>query len=944
MPLNLSLTDTHHRNSVASLDTFDAQRTLPTVVSNLCQAYNVNEALHLLQKCLNNSNYHSGEKADAIGVLLQACGQYNEIEIGRKVHEIVSTHFTNHFVLNTRLITMYAVCGSPIDSRAVFDHLEVKNLFIWNAIISGYTRNELYDEAILMFCEMISTAELKPDNFTLPSVVKAAAGVLEIGLGKAIHGFSVKMDLISDVFVGNALISMYAKCGFVEDAIEVFERMPERNLISWNSMMCGYAVNGFYQESVDMFVRIFVDGESSAPDTASMVTILPAIAGEGDVQMGMMIHCLAVKLGLHLELNVNNALLDMYAKCGFSSEAQNVFEKIDNKNVVSWNSMIGNYSKEGDASKTFDLLRKMQLDGSETMVDEVTILNVLPACSEKSRLLSLKELHGYSIRHAFDYDELINNAFIAAYAKCGSLCSGESVFRLMEIKTVNSWNAIIGGHAQNGDPSKSLELYVEMTSSGLFPDYFCIGSLLLACTNLRLQQSGKEIHAFVLRNRLEIDSFISVSLISFYSSCGELHSARALFDRMEIKNLVSWNAIIAGYSQNELPEEALDVFRQMLSDGNRPYEIAVTGLLGACSQLSALRLGRETHCFALKAQLTDDPFVASSIIDMYAKCGCIERSRRVFDSMKQRDVASWTIMIAGYGIHGHGKEAIQLFEEMKRSAFKPDRFTFVSILMACSHAGLIEEGLEYFTEMHPLYGAQPKLEHYACIVDMLGRAGRLNQALRVVYKMPVEPDAKIWSSLISACRIHHQFSLGRKMAKKLLELEPYSAENYVIVSNLLAQSGKWDEVRSVREKMKAMGLQKDVGCSWIEVGGKVFSFAAGDDTLPESKSIQETWRWLEGEIKRIGYQPDTSLVLHEFREDEKLRQLQGHSEKLALSFGLLKTGKGVTLRISKNLRICGDCHSAAKLASKVVDREIVMRDNKRFHHFRKGVCSCGDYW
>ncbi|GAB4834118.1 hypothetical protein Ancab_032380 [Ancistrocladus abbreviatus] len=840
-------------------DNLVPELTLLTVVGNLCRSRNLNEALHLLEERSNNAN---AEKVEAVGLLLQSCGKHKDIETGRKLHEIVSTHFSNDFVLNTRLITMYSMCGLPIESRVVFDQLKVKNLYVWNAIISGYTRNELHKEAILMFCELISGTDLKPDNFTLPCAIKASAALSEIGLGETIHGFAVKMDLVSDVYVGNSLVTMYGKCGFVEEAVKVFEKLPERNLVSWNSMIRGYSENGFYQESVDVFMQMIVGEANLIPDVASVVTILPVIAGEGDVEMGMMIHGMTVKLGLDQELNVTNSLLDMYGKCGFLIEAQMIFDKNDKRNVVSWNSMLGNYSREGDAFKTYDLLRKMQMEG-EIMVNEVTILNVLPACMEKSELMRLKELHGYSFRCGFHYDELVQNAFIAAYAKCGSLKSADRVFFSLETRSVNSWNALIGGHAQNGDPRKSLKLYLEMKSSGLFPDCFSIGSLILACKNSRLLQSGKEIHAFVLRNGLGMDSFISISLLAFYIQCDESHSARALFDRMENKNQVSWNAIIAGYSQNELPEEALYAFRQMLLDGIQPHEIATMGLLGACSQLSALQLGREIHCFALKACLLDDLFVACSVIDMYTKCGCIEQSRRVFDGVKKRDIALWTVMIAGYGIHGHGEEAMELFEEMQTSGFKPDHFTFISILMACCHAGLVERGLEYFGEMYPLYGIEPKLEHYACMVDMLGRAGCLNEALKLVDEMPEEPDAKIWSSLVSACRTHRNFNLGREVAEKLLETEPDRAEHYVLVSNLLAQSGKWNEMRTLRERMKDIGLQKDAGCSWVEVGGKLYSFIVGDDMLPESKGMEEMWRRLEDKTSKIELLQDTSSVLHD---------------------------------------------------------------------------------
>lgn len=938
---------THQTKSLTSTNSSTSRQSiLLEEIKKLCESGNLEETLGLLQKESDDVVLDSAQRSEAMGVLLQACGQRKDVEVGRRVHEMVSgsTHFCNDFVLNTRIITMYSMCGSPLDSRMVFDQLQRKNLFQWNAIVSAYTRNELFEDAISMFSELISETEHKPDNFTLPCVIKASAGLSDLGLGQILHGIGTKMGFLSDVFVGNALIAMYGKCGLVEEAIKVFEYMPNRNLVSWNSIISGFSENGFSQQSFDAFREMLVGKETFVPDVATLVTVLPVCAGEEDIEKGMAVHALAVKLGLSGELMVNNSLIDMYAKCGFLSEAQVLFDKNDKKNIVSWNSMIGGYAREEDVHRTFNLVQKMQNEDPKMKADDFTILNVLPVCLEKSELRSLKELNGYSLRHGFQCNELVANAFIAAYARCEALWSSERVFDLMDPKTVSSWNALLCGYAQSSDPRKAFDLYLQMTDSGLGPDRFTIGSLLLACSRMKSLHYGEEIHGFAVRNGLEVDPFIGISLLSVYICCGKPFAAQVLFDRMEQRSLVSWNAMIAGYSQNGLPDEAINLFRQMLSSGIQPYEIAIMSVCGACSQLSTLRLGRELHCFSLKAHLTEDIFVSSSIIDMYAKGGCIEHSRRVFDRLREKDVASWNVIIAGYGIHGHGKEAIELFENMQSLGLKPDYFTYIGILMACSHSGLVEDGLEYFNQMLNLHNIEPKLEHYTCVVDMLGRAGRIDDALRLVETLPGDPDARIWSSLLSSCRIHGNLDLGNKVANKLLELEPDKPENYVLVSNLFAGSGKWDDVRMVRGRMKDIGLQKDAGCSWIEVGGKVYNFLIGDEMLPELEEVREKWKQLEVKISGIGYTPDTSSVLHDLEEEDKIGILRGHSEKLAISFGLIKTANGSPVRVYKNLRICGDCHNAAKFMSKVVNRDIVVRDNKRFHHFRDGACSCGDYW
>ncbi|KAL3512384.1 hypothetical protein ACH5RR_025101 [Cinchona calisaya] len=815
----------HHRDSVLQ------------EITQLCESKALVKAFSFIQENPDNIFLDPTQKALALGILLEASGVQKDIEIGTRVHKLIwaSTHLRTNPVLNTRIITMYSLCGSLLDSRLVFDKIQGKSLYQWNALLSGYARNEFYYEALCLFSELISITEYLPDNFTFPCVIKSCGGILDVGFGGAIHGMAVKRGLVPDVFVGNALIAMYGKFGNLEDAGKVFEYMPERNLVSWNSMICVLSENGWFQESFDFFRGLLIMGEL-VPDSATLVTILPVCSVEGDLVMGKAVRGLAVKLGMSGDVMVSNALIDMYSKCGFLDEAQIVFDMNQSKNVVSWNSIIGGYSREGDVDGTFNLLREMQ--SGKLKANEVTVLNVLPVCSGVSELMSLKELQGYSIRHGFVNDELLANAFIAAFARCGSLSTAECLFDRLEGKTVSSWNAFIAGCALNGESSKALDVYLEMKHSGIEPDSVSIGSLLMACTDLKSLWLGKQIHGFVLRNGLERDQFTLTSLLLLYFSCEIAINSKVLFDNMTNKGLVSWNAMIAGYSHNKLPSAALNIFREMVADGIQPNEYTIMSVLGTISQFSALRLGQETHCYALKVHLMKDSLINCSIIDMYAKSGSIESSQKVFEQLQDKDTASCSAMISGYAIHGQGKEADMLFQNMNKLGLKPNHFTFIGILIACNHAGLIEQGLKYLSEMHTLHKIERKLEHYACVVDMLGRVGLFADALELIAKMPVQPDGRIWSSLLSSCRIHNDFDLGKKFAQKLLELEPNRAESYVLVSNFFAGSGKWDDVRRVRGRMKEIGLQKDVGCSWTEIGGKGYSFIVGDEVLTDLEEFR----------------------------------------------------------------------------------------------------------
>ncbi|CDY26156.1 BnaA06g12610D [Brassica napus] len=610
---------------------------------------------------------------------------------------------------------MYSMCGFPDDSRSVFDALRKKNLFQWNAVISSYSRNELHHDVLEMFIEMITESGLLPDNFTFPCVVKACAGVSEVRVGLAVHGLVVKTRLVEDVFVSNALVSFYGTHGYVSEALKVFSVMPERNLVSWNSMIRVFSDNGLSEECF-LFLGEMMEEDDGAftPDVATLATLLPVCAREREMGVGKGVHGLAMKLSLDKEVVVNNALTDMYSKCGCLNDAKVIFKLNNNKNVVSWNTMVGGFSA-------------------------------------------------------------------------------------------------------TGDPRLSLDAYSQMKSSGLLPDVFTVCSLLSACSQLKSLRLGKEVHGFIIRNRLERDSF-------------------------------------------------------------------------------------------------DNAFIACSVIDMYAKNGSVMESFKVFDGLKERSVASWNAMVMGYGIHGRAKEAIKLFEEMQRTGHSPDELTFLGVLTACNHSGLVHEGVRYLDQMKHSFGMNPSLKYYACVIDMLGRAGKLDEALKIATEeMSEEPDVGIWNSLLSSCRIHQNLEMGEKIAAKLFVLEPGRTENYVLLSNLYAGSGKWDEVRKVRQRMKEMSLRKDAGCSWIELNGKVFSFVAGESSSDGFEEIKSRWSLLEREIGKMGYRPDTSSVQHELSEEEKIEQLRGHSEKLAITYGLIRTSEGTTLRVYKNLRICVDCHNAAKL-------------------------------
>lgn len=440
-----------------------------------------------------------------------------------------------------------------------------------------------------------------------------------------------------------------------------------------------------------------------------------------------------------------------------------------------------------------------------------------------------------------------------------------------------------------------------------------------------------------------LDSFVQSSLIGFYTKCGELGFARKVFDKMPLRSIVAWNAMISGYEQNGFAKEGVDLFNLMMGSGVDPDQATCVGVLSACAQLGALELGSKVHGFIVNHGFKVNTFLGTALINMYAKCGNVIQARQVFDGMKDKNVVAWTAMISGYGVHGYGKEALELYHSMEGSGIVPNEITFLTLLSACGHTGMVDEGKQIFSSMKRDYGLLPGTEHHVSMVDLLGRAGFLKEAYDHVRKLK-KPGPAIWTALLGACKMHKDFNLGVEAAEKLLAMEPENPGHYVIISNVYALAGKMDRVETIRNVMIKRRLKKHVGYSTIEVNKETHLFTMGEKSHPE---MSEIYRYLDDLMRRVslaGYVPAKDSVLHELEEEEKEHALRYHSEKLAIAFGLLKAKGGSAIRVVKNLRMCEDCHLAIMFISSVTKREIIVRDKLRFHHFKDGVCSCADFW
>ncbi|KAL6963432.1 hypothetical protein U1Q18_043587 [Sarracenia purpurea var. burkii] len=750
-----------------------------------------------------------------------------------------------------------------------------------------------------MFESFHNTAILSCLSSTTPSLSQA----------RQAHAHILKTGLSIETHFTTKLVSIYANHFCFADADLVLDSLPEPDVFSFSTLIYASSKLNRFGHVLRLFSRMLRRG--LVPDGRVLPSAVKACTILSDIKAGRQVHGIASVSGLASDSHVQSSLVHLYVKCNQLQYARKVVDAMSEPDVVCSSALVAGYARQGYVSEAKEVFYEMGNIGIEP------------------------------------------NAV--------------------------SWNGMIAGFNQSGCYLESISTFRRMHSEGFKPDETSISSVLPAVGDLEDLNMGIQIHGYVIKQGIAPDKCVVTALIDMYGKCGSSAEMSLVFDEMDQLeigacnalvtglsrngfvdealmafrqfkgegmdlNVVSWTSVIACCSQNGKDMEALDLFREMQIAGVKPNSVTIPCLLPACGNIAALMHGKAAHAFSLRTGINIDVYVGSALIDMYAKCGRIQGSRLCFDGMPTRNLVCWNSILSGYAMHGKAKEAMQIFNLMQRNGYKPDFISFTCILSACSQNGLTNEGQYYFNSMSIEHGIEPQVEHYACMVTLLGRAGKVEEAYSMIKKMPCQPDACVWGALLSSCRVHHNVNLGEIAAKHLFELEPRNPGNYILLSNIYASKGKWHKVDEMRDMMKTMGLRKNPGCSWIEVKNEVHMLLAGDKSHPQMTMIIEKLDQLNMEMKKLGYFPNTDFVLQDVEEQDKEQILCGHSEKLAVVFGLLNTRSGSSLQVIKNLRICGDCHAVIKFISNFEGREIFVRDTNRFHHFKDGVCSCGDYW
>ncbi|WZZ22986.1 hypothetical protein YC2023_124373 [Brassica napus] len=608
-----------------------------------------------------------------------------------------------------------------------------------------------------------------------------------------------------------------------------------------------------------------------------------------------------------------------------------------------------------------------------------TVLNTLRSKHPKLALLQtcssftdLKIIHGFLIR-----THLISDVFVASRLLSLSSNSTEYAHRIFsQIQSPNLFvfNLLIRTFSTSPEASKAYNFYTQMLRLCIPPDNITFPFLIKASAEMECVRTGEQIHSHVVRFGFHNDVYVENSLVHMYATCGLIASAgrvfgamsfrnvvswtsmvdgyckcglvddaREMFDEMPHRNLVTWSIMINGYAKSNRFEEAVELFEVMKREGVVANETVMVSVVSSCAHLGALGVGVRAHEYVVENGMGVNLVLGTALVEMYWRCGEMEKAVSVFQELDEKDSLSWSSIIKGLAVHGHGHKAVGFFSEMVRLGFVPRDVTFTAVLSACSHGGLVEKGFEIYEMMKRVYGIEPRLEHYGCIVDMLGRAGELAEAERFIEKMPVKPNAPILGALLGACKIYKNAEVAERVGNMLLEVKPEHSGYYVLLSNIYACAGKWEKIESVREMMKEKLVKKPPAWSLIEIDGKINKFSMGDDH-PEMGKIRRKWEEILGKIRLVGYKGNTEDAFFDVDEEEKETAIHMHSEKLAIAYGMMKTKPGTVIRIVKNLRVCENCHTVTKHISEVYGREFIVRDRNRFHHFRNGLCSCRDYW
>lgn len=713
---------------------------------------------------------------------LKACGFIGNIEGGEDLHaEIARMGLENDPHVGSTLVDMYTNCGLLAQAREVLHSLPVRHVVAWNALIGGYVKHELNNEALLCYEEM-QLEGISPNAITFVCSVKASGCTGDTDNCQELHGEVARMGLENNVFVGSALVDMYANCGMLVKAQEVLENHADRNVVTWNALIAGYVKHGFSQAALDCIEQMHFDGFS--PSTVTYATGCKACGDIKAINRGQELHIEIVKKEME-DVFVGSSLVDMYANVGLLCEAQDVFNKLPTQNEISWTALIGGYAKHGLDEEALEHLEHMQTEG--VFPNTATYACSLKACGSLGARDKGLDIHVEIARKGLESDLVVGNALVDMYAKCGLIERAHEVFCKLPAQDVVSWNALIGGYTKDGHAEQALNLFAQMQHEGISADAVTYSCILNACGSMGAREKGEEIHREVDKaGLLERDLIVGNALVDMYANCGLLSKAQEVFDNLPSRDVVSWTTLIAGYVNHDRHEEALHYFEQMERSSIFPNAVTFVSSLRACANVGLTDKGQRLHAEILRKGLLESDLVGNSLVYLYARCGFLSRAHEVFDKLLVQDEVSWNALIAGHAFLGTSDSVFGILHKMIEDGKDPSMATVLSVLNACSHGGVVEEGLAFFESMGECHGIMPSLEHYNCMADLFARAGQVDKAITIIREMPFHPNHVVWHTLMNACRIWGNLELGIEAFGHAVQIDDKDAAAFICILKIYA--------------------------------------------------------------------------------------------------------------------------------------------------------------
>ncbi|KAL6502289.1 hypothetical protein OROHE_024717 [Orobanche hederae] len=820
--------------------------------------------------------------------VFKSCATALNTDLGKSLHShVIKLGHSSCCFIAKALLNMYAKCRALEDCHKLFGEIRDHDTITWNILLSGFAGSRSHDHKVMGLFNMFHAAgDPKPSAISLAIVLPVCTRLGTQDAGKSMHAYAVKSGMESQTLVGNALMSMYAKCGLVLDASAIFYGITDKDVVSYNAAIAGLAENKLVENAFELFCEM-IKGQVM-PNYATIANILPicvALGSTVDQILGKEIHCYVLRrTELENEVIVINALLSFYFRTGRIREAQSLFGRMKLRDLVSWNSVIAGCASNGQWLKALEIFS--DLVDKMIELDSVTVISILPVCAQLPNLKMGMEIHGYVLRHNILHEDAsVGNALISLYSKCCCLEAAFRMFLLVPRKDLISWNTMLDTFGMNLLENQFVDLLHWMFVAGIEPDAVTILTVVQFSASLSRIKNVKEAHGFSLRSSIllsDSEPTLGNAMLDAYAKCGSMvyaskmfenlsgkrnvvtcssmisgyfthglhYDANTIFQRMSERDLTTWNLMVRGYAQNECPNEALTLFQELHYHGMRPNAMTIMSVLPVCGQMASVDLLKQCHGYIVRACF-EDTHLKAALLDVYSKCGSIHSAYKLYQSTPQKDLVVFTAMIGGFAMHGMGNEAIGVFDYMIECGIQPDHVVVTAILSACRHAGLINEGLMIFHSIYQVHNLEPSMEQYACVVDLLGRGGRIKEAYSFLSRMPIAANGNVWGTLLGACKTHHDVDIGRVVADHLLKIETSDIGNYVVLSNLYAADARWDGVLEMRRLMKSRDLKKPAGCSWIEIGKIKNTFVAGDYSHPRRSLIYGILSHLDKQIKDV---------------------------------------------------------------------------------------------